>query len=571
MNNRRSILRLLVAIIVLGLLHFALEISGGGSNSRTRRAVLVPNADFASRIELMRNDSTPFVLEKSGRSWSFIEPFSANADDAVIARLLDRLAFTPLIASIADAELLRLGRQREDFELERPRLKMRLQINDTTTELAFGTEVPDAGGIYAAIEGIDSVFIAPTNMLRMARLNPMALRNRSLSHFTPGQIIAFDLKSGTGSFASFYREGETWQQREPRQSAAAQTQIKKLLETIIDSRVRSFVWPIGATNENRVAAVSLLAGYGLDSESSVSILMRSDDGRDETIAIGREAGDGLVYAALGGSSVIVTVNASLKDLIGGDSSRYADSRLFPLQSTAVNTISIEDDNVTYLLARDGKNGWRLDAPVSATADSDAVSAVLDRILSARSSDLDAYGLRVNINAQSSSISIARDVVLGNRSLEDLRSKIMFNADPGTLKRIVISRADSEIADAIVWDSFRRAWNTDTSDGGSTARRSFRTGTVNAIAAADLVAALNPLEAISVVRLKATTSELCNFALDEPRITIAIDRQEEDALRRNILIGAETPEGCYATIGATDAIFLLSTETLRRLSAAIIND
>jgi multidrug efflux system outer membrane protein len=44
-----------------------------------------------------------------------------------------------------------------------------------------------------------------------------------------------------------------------------------------------------------------------------------------------------------------------------------------------------------------------------------------------------------------------------------------------------------------------------------------------------------------------------------------------AVRRNVLIGDRTEGGRFATLGATDAVFVLSDETVARLTAALVKE
>ena len=55
------------------------------------------------------------------------------------------------------------------------------------------------------------------------------------------------------------------------------------------------------------------------------------------------------------------------------------------------------------------------------------------------------------------------------------------------------------------------------------------------------------------------------------MTVAIDQAKEDSVRRNILIGDEAQGGRFATLGATDAVFVISQEVLNRLTEPLVTE
>ena len=87
----------------------------------------------------------------------------------------------------------------------------------------------------------------------------------------------------------------------------------------------------------------------------------------------------------------------------------------------------------------------------------------------------------------------------------------------------------------------------------------------------ILEALNPLVAEKVEKLKVSESDLVAYGLDRPFMTLAVDQDREDAVRRNLMLGATVDDGRYATIGASDAVFVLSGETVSRLTLPLLSD
>ena len=84
----------------------------------------------------------------------------------------------------------------------------------------------------------------------------------------------------------------------------------------------------------------------------------------------------------------------------------------------------------------------------------------------------------------------------------------------------------------------------------------------------MLSVLNPMRASKVVKLKASATEMAEYGLDDPFCTIAVDRAQEDSVRKNIRIGAETKGGRYATIGSADAVFVIPDNLVKKFVAPI---
>ena len=94
--------------------------------------------------------------------------------------------------------------------------------------------------------------------------------------------------------------------------------------------------------------------------------------------------------------------------------------------------------------------------------------------------------------------------------------------------------------------------------------------VNVAGVKKILAAINPLVAVRVENLRASASALSRYGLDSPRLVLAIDRGDEGSVRRNILVGAPTAGGNYATVGSADAIFVISHSAVNALMSQLLS-
>ena len=580
MKNRRIIFWLTTAIILVALAHVLLSYKGGVAAKLVQRQSLAGET-FASpsRITVARPGETAITLEHSQR-WRLTSPYSASADESAVMRLVDAVCSAQIEETISDQDLLRLGRSRREYALdEESATTVKLEASGSVATILLGVPTPSGGGAYAAVEGEDAVYVVSSNVLAAANLPAEGFRQRLLFPDWPGSVVSFGVKRMQGQFARFARDADEWKMREPAEGAANAQKIKEYLEALSGAKAVDFVWPSGAKGETALATASLLAGYGLDAESAVTLTLKCADGTDKQISFGKNAKENLVYVLMDNAQTIATVAGDIKDLTLAAGTSFSDSRLFPFESKQVTRFSVSDADATYLVSRGADGAWRLDSPVAACADAKVAGELLARILSLGSNDL-REDVRETASAKADMLEVAvfatlgqrhlerrkeklsRSSVLGGIELKDLRSREMMRTAPSTIKRIVATRRGSAKPTSVVFDRDRRAWSVEQGGNG---------GIVDTAAVAALAKALDPLMALRIVALKANAEELAGYGLAEPRLIVAIDQSLDDSVRRNILIGDETEGGAYATIGAADAVFVLPQNEIGVLGAALVKE
>ena len=523
------------------------------------RSSIAESADAASAVSIKRSDSAAVVMSKASGEWRLVSPFRASADLHAVLGLLDALAFTPIVDSMDEAELRKMGRQRNDFGLVPPRVEVETLGPGGVQKIAFGGPTPAGDGIYAAIEGESVVFVVATNVFTAVDKSVDGFRSHALFTMGLDEVGGLDIRRAAGVFARFMRDGDKWWMREPKNVAASTARIRKFVSMLIEARAQKFVWPVGATNETETATASLLAGYGLDPDSATTLTLKGVDGVDRQVSFGNDAGEGNVYVLAHNGGAIVTVAASVRDAVLSGADDFVDTRLFPIDEASVVTVSISDEGLNCVIAKEPDGSWRIDAPVSAPADASAVSDLVSRLLTMDISSADASGVNVSLAVGTAPAKVPRKIVFADSGVERFRSKEMLALLPEQIKRIVVTKAGDKSV-SVVYDAGRRSWNVETSDSG---------GIVDMEALEAMLAKLNPLTAQDVVKLSASASDLKKYGLETPSYTIALDRVQEDSVRRNIRIGAKSTSGYYATVGSSDSVFVLPEETVRTLVAPIL--
>lgn len=559
MKNRKAILLLVFAIVALAAANLMLKHYNENGMRPGMRPMLMELDGEMSSVTIERRGDHPIKLVKTA-NWRLTDPYPGSVDESVVMRFLDALATAPVKDVVSDANLLQLGHSREDFSLVEPLLRISLTNVDGLTEsVAFGTPTPNGDGIYAVVGDLPLVFTVPTEVLAAVDITADKLRRRSLFILTPEFVTSFDIRSERGDINSFVHDANGWKVGNTR---ASDVKVKQFLSKILSASAESFLWPTGASNETEIATVSLLAGYGLDPESAVTITFKGADGNDRQISFGKSADETHVYALVQNAGAIVTVASGLKDAAGKESVMFTDSRLFPIDRKNVTSFTVTDGDIAYSLSGDDGN-WRLESPIAAPADRQFVERMLDRILALSPADSDPMGVQVSIATNANPVQVSRRSVLGDAAgFEGLRSRQMLNIDARLVKRLVSVVGGK--SKSVVYSRERRDWNVDGGDDGRAV------GVVNADGVNTVLKALGPLTATKVVKIMVKAADLDDYALDKPFLTVSIDQDREGSVRRNVLVGGVAPDGGrFATIGSSDAVFVISDETVKALSAKIV--
>ena len=567
MSNAKLVVRLLFLILLLAGAHILLTLNDKGEPlvSRTRLAAF--SSAEVSGIVVERRGERPIVLAKKD-AWRLESPFSALADEQAVMRVVDALTLDSIRSAHGEGELLKFGRTRSDYGMDDPSVRVTVSTAAGSSSVSFGKLTPVRDGVFAYIDGDPRMYVVGTNIL--AAVDSPAERFREAELFPSGVdgVDAFDVKRGQGSLLRFRLKDGVWtrsgvREGDPPEPASA-VKVKDFLSALSLARAAGYVWPVGETNEPDIATTAMLGSRGLDADSSTAVTLHVG-GSDRQVVFGKADEKGLVYALVQDGGAIVTVDGALADFARtGD---FTDTRLFPFKAKDVTRVSLADGDVNYLLAREVGGAWRLDAPIAVAADQDSAAKLVEKLLSLRTEDRVADAAErggpvvvVSLATNAPSETVSRDAILSSMDLADLRSRDIIGIDPADVKRLAVSSAGSERPDAVVFDRDLREWTVESSG---------RSGTVVPSAISDILAALSPLRAEKIVKLKMTSDDFVRYGLDKPRWTIAVDSFQKGALRRNIIIGERSHGGRFATLGASDAVFILSDSTLRRLASPMI--
>ena len=573
MNNLRATVFLCVGIAVIACGLYVLSFrTRAVATATTRNSLCTFALDDVKSFDVVRGGTNLVALTRGDDgAWRIIAPYAAPADEAVVRRLVDAVTLLPLGDMRTEEELAALHEDLADFGLAGDvRATVTLRSNSSAVSISFGAPTASGKEVYARTSGLRNVFTVANAAFDAVPLDADGFRRRALVASDAKDVTGIDLRVPESPFVKLVRGAGGWRLAAPVEAPADAAAVEKLVAGLAEAKVAEFVLPSASNpppgGESAIKP-SALAPYGLSSDAGFAVTVRAASGAAEQIVFGAHRGTNLVYALVQNGTAVVAVDAALAELCRAGGASFRDSRVFPLGAgERLASVSLTAGSLVYVLAQ-GTNGvWRLEAPVVAQADPAAAAAMVDRVLRMRRSDVpdsppEKDGVRVSV---ATSAGVQPGVVVpaaffeGCGAFADLRSKTLLALDPASVRRISVTPKGAA-GITVAPSADRSKWNI---EGGPPA-------TVSVDAVKKLLTALTRVDAAAVETVAATPDDLRRCGLDVPELTIAIDFEQADSTRRNLLLGGVAAGGGrYATVGGADAVFILSRAVVQELTVTI---
>lgn len=576
MSNRRFIVLFLLGIALLsGVLVSLAYRARTVASAATQNTLCLLRSEDIRAVELVYGGTNTVALERvEDGDWQLTAPYGAPVDSAAVARLLDVATSLPVGDMRTASELAELHEDFADFGLDaNSRITLVLHAGAEDVRIHFGARTASGHEVYARTEGLRNVFTIPASAVDAIPFGADGFRRRTLLTCVPEEVVGIDLRAPESPYVKLVRFAVGWRLSTPVEAAADTSAVDALVSGLARAQIVDFVLPSArhpdSVAEGDVIKPSALVPYGLAVEAGHAVTIRSQSGASEQIVFGDPAGTNRVYALVNGGTAVVVLESAVADLCRSGGASFRDTRLFPVgKGDQVCSVSLAQGALVYVLTN--VNGvWRLTSPVDAVADPDVATKVVDGILRLRRSDVpdlepEQGGVRVSVTTTAGElpgVTVPRSVFADCGSFVNLRTKTLLEIDPVAVRRISI-RNGAQQPTVVVHDPDRATWIVDATVG-------YGPATVSQDSVKALLTALTRIEAVGVETMAATPEDFRRCGLEDPAFTLAVDFNEADQVRRNVLLGGVAPGGGrYATVGGADAVFILSRATVTGLMAPI---
>ncbi len=334
------------------------------------------------RVAVTGRDS--YELIRSGDGWEVAaRRFRAAGDAGTVQLLLDRLTYLTISSFVTDSpEGLTV------YGLDNPRLTVTVELTQPavpqpepgpeaapathptsaeagrTYTLALGAPVGEK--VYAKLAGIATVFELPASLLEDLQPALADLRDRHVLAVEPAAVRGVDLELPAGRTV-LVAQDDHWQMELPFPGPANWAAVSIFLERVQSLRAEDFIDEAAAP-----------AAYGLERPRGTITLHLAEGTPPAQLLIGNQSpsGDMTFVQSAEQPFVAVVRTADAEALLQG-AAEYWDTTLLKLLPTErASTLEIHRDKERIALTADDSGHWQMSKPVSAPADTAAVTGLL---------------------------------------------------------------------------------------------------------------------------------------------------------------------------------------------------
>jgi len=536
MKNRRAIIFFLTCSAVFALA-LALVWTYRHPVASVARATLTDlNVEEITSVEIGRvaanGKSEQIVFGRAEGRWRLEKPIPADADEGMVKRVINAVVFAEVgdVLTRSDRDLLK--RSLRDFGLAMPTLSVTVSARGRRETYFFGRPTASGEEVYVQQEGLEVIFTVPVLTARVLERPLGDFRRHNLFAFTRDEISGIGLKDAGEPFSKLVKSEGVWRLAEPVDAPADRAVAERLLEAICSERIVSYA--------------DAGAGVGLgDDEGGYVLSLRNSLGSVEKAVIGAAAGTNEVWARTS-EGAVVRVRDSLLAVCRESQRTIEDTRVFPVEPTAVTSITVNEGFPAYVLSRKAvTDPWRLVSPVDAPADADHVEKLLSGLLALRGTDIMLSAtntLKVSVGTSTTNFpdcAVLAKTIIGTERLADLRDRTLIRYPAAKVKKIRVRTSAGVTWDATKYEALVKCLGE------------------------GLVA-----ERVDVIAPGQEDFRRCGF--DRPSFTFTFELDDPSSSLRALLLGAAAPGGGrYATIGGLDdASFVLSAATVSILTKPV---
>jgi len=363
MRGLRSFLVLLVIALGLGAYAIFVESKRTPGESEAREKVFAVEAAAIERLDITASSGEETKLEKQDDTWRIVSPADAAADASAVSDVTGTLASLE-VQRVVDEKPADYA----EYGLAPPRLTVAFAGADGAEKrLQIGGKTPTGGDMYARLAGQDRVFLVPAYLDASLDKKPFDLRDKSVLKFTRNDVDAVAIDRD-GRSIWLEKSGADWRLKSPLDARAEYGAVEGVIGRIESGRMSAITAEGGDLD---------LQAYGLD-EPATTITVGAGSA-SATLAIGKAADDGKVYARDLSRRLVFTIDKGIADELDKTADDFRLKDLFEFRPFNATRIELVRGGRTDAFEKvTGENGdtWRRTAPEEKDVDAAKMDAVL---------------------------------------------------------------------------------------------------------------------------------------------------------------------------------------------------
>ncbi|HEV3408876.1 MAG TPA: DUF4340 domain-containing protein, partial [Chthoniobacterales bacterium] len=305
----RTTLILLAIVVTLALWIKFYESKQPNTEEARERAGRVVNIE-SDKIEgiTIQNGDERIELKKAGDKWRVEAPFKDQADRNAVDDLISDLELWQKDQTIPAKEVEADKGRLEEYDLGKPKLRLKIEGKDAPPEILFGKDAALEGRMYVRFENSKDTFLVRNNVKKHVTKKPEDFRDRKLTETTSAQVNRVVLKTPAGELEA-QKQGEAWEIVKPLRARADLQKINDLIAQVTSARIQQFI------GDDR----GDLQPYGLAEPRGSITLFAADDKEGQVLQIGsaseKEDAKDQVYVRFSPRNFVFTLPKKIEEIL----------------------------------------------------------------------------------------------------------------------------------------------------------------------------------------------------------------------------------------------------------------
>jgi hypothetical protein len=381
MKGLRSFLALLVVAAALGgFLYYDSKKEPADTNKQEKVFADV-QADKIDQITVKSASGDRTTVQKQGSGWQLAQPVAMAADEAEVSGLASNLSSLEVQRVIDE--------QASDFKqygLDPAHVEVAFKAGGKDHTLLLGAKTPTGSDMYARVPDKPRVFLVSSYLDATFNKSAFDLRDKTILKIDRDKVGRVEIAAGDRT-VTLDKQGADWRVTTPFDARADFSAVEGILGRLNSTPMKS----IAASD----ATGKALEEYGLDKPSAT---IRVTSGSAQAgLAIGKSAGEGVVYARDVSRPLVFTIDSSLADELKKPADEFRIKDLFDARAFNTTRVEVTRQGVTLAFEKDKEN-WKQVTPSAKAADTAKVEALLTALTNTRATGFEPKAAATGLDA-----------------------------------------------------------------------------------------------------------------------------------------------------------------------------
>ncbi len=366
MKGVRSFLVLVVIAAALGGFLYYDSKREPGDGKKQDKVFAAVTADKIARITVKSSSGDRTTIEKQGVAWQVTQPSAMPADEAELSGIASNLASLEVQRVVDDQ-----ATDVTQYGLDPARIEVAFTFAGKEHTLLLGQKTPTGSDLYAKVPDSPRVFLVASYLESTFNKSSFDLRDKTILKIDRDKVERMEIVTAERTI-TVTKQGADWR-------------ISAPIEARADfGAIEGIVGRLNTTPMKSVAAADAtdLEQYGLDTPAAT---VRVTSGSAQAgLAIGKSAGEGVVYAKDLSRPMVFTIESALLDDLKKPADDFRVKDLFDARAFNTTRIEVVRGGQTITFEKEtGKDGWTQIAAARKPADPAKVDALLSALTSVR--------------------------------------------------------------------------------------------------------------------------------------------------------------------------------------------